>query len=77
MMVLWYSPKGYGGKGGQRGFRMGGTHVYLWLVHVDTWQNHHNIIIILQLKLIEIFREEILRGNISFKNMKNPVIFKI
>ena len=25
------------------GFRMGGTHVYLWLIHVYIWQNHHNI----------------------------------
>ena len=29
-----------------------------WLIHVDIWQNHHNIVIILQLKLI---------------NLKNPI----
>ena len=22
----------------------GGTHVYLWLIHVNVWQNHLNII---------------------------------
>jgi len=25
------------------GFRMG-THGYPWLIHVDVWQNHHNIV---------------------------------
>ena len=26
------------------GYRMGGTHVYPWLIHVSVWQNHHNIV---------------------------------
>ena len=26
--VLWNNPEGYGGKGGGRGFRMGGGHMY-------------------------------------------------
>ena len=34
------------------GFRMGGTHVYLWPIHVDDGKNNDNIIIILQLKSI-------------------------
>ena len=25
-------------------------HVHLWLIHVDVWQNHHNVVIIRQLK---------------------------
>ena len=44
------NPEGWDGEAGERGFRMGGTHVYLWPVHVDVWQNHHNIVISLQLK---------------------------
>ena len=35
--VHWDSPEGWGGEGGGRGFRMG-THVHLWLIHVDVWQ---------------------------------------
>ena len=30
------------------GVQDGGTHVYPWSIHVDVWQNHHNIVIILQ-----------------------------
>ena len=29
-----------------------GTHVHLWPINSDVWQSHHNIVIILQLKLI-------------------------
>ena len=25
-------------EGGGRGFRMEGTHVYLWPIHIDVWQ---------------------------------------
>ena len=40
--VLWGNIEGYSGEGG--GFSMEGTHVYLWLVHVDVWQNYYNIL---------------------------------
>ena len=40
---------GWGGRG-EEGFRMGGVHVYPWPIHVDVGKNHHNIVIILQLK---------------------------
>ena len=44
-LVLWDNPEGWGGEGGGVGeFRMRATHVYLWLIHVDVWQNHHNIV---------------------------------
>ena len=36
--VLWDNPEGWGGEGGGRGFRIVGTHVYLWPTHVDVWQ---------------------------------------
>ena len=36
--VLWDNLEGRGGEGGERGFRIRGTHVYLWLIHVDVWQ---------------------------------------
>ena len=25
-------------------FRMEETHVCLWLIHIDVWQNHHNMV---------------------------------
>ena len=28
---------------GQREVQDGGTHVYLWLIHANILQNHHNI----------------------------------
>ena len=35
--VLWDNLEGWGGEGGERGFRMGG-HVHPWLIHVNVWQ---------------------------------------
>ena len=44
--VLWDSLEGYGGEGGGRGVQdAGGTHVYLWLIHVYVWKKNHNIVI--------------------------------
>ena len=34
--VLWHNPEGSEGEGGGRGVQ--GTHVYLWLIHVDVRQ---------------------------------------
>ena len=34
--VLWDNPEGWGEREG--GFRMVGTHVQPWLIHVDVWQ---------------------------------------
>ena len=50
--VLWDNLEGWGGEGGERGFRMGGTHVHLWLIHVDVWQTppQYCKVIIVQLK---------------------------
>ena len=48
-LVLCDNPEGGVGEGGLRGFRMEGTHVYLWLIHTDVWQkpseycNYHPI----------------------------------
>ena len=40
-------------------FKREGTHVYLWLIHVDTWQKptEHCKAIILQLKIINLKRK--------------------
>ena len=46
-LVLWDSPEGQcvEGGGGLGGVQAGGTHVYLWLTHVDVWQKiHHDIV---------------------------------
>ena len=38
-LVLWDNPEGWGGEGGGgRVFKMGGTHVHPWLIHVDVCQ---------------------------------------
>ena len=52
--VLWDNTEGWGREGGGTGIQDGGTHVYLWLIHVDVWQKppQYCKVIILQLKLI-------------------------
>ena len=42
--VLWDNLEGWGGKGGGMVVQDGGTHVHSWLIHVDVWQNHNNIV---------------------------------
>ena len=50
-LVLWDNPEGWGGEGGAKGVQDGGTHVHLWLIHVDVWQKpQYCKVIILQLK---------------------------
>ena len=36
--VLWDNPEGWGGEGVGRRVHNGGTHVQLWLIHVNVWQ---------------------------------------
>ena len=50
--VLRDNPEGEGGEGGGMGVQEGRTHVYLWPIRVDIWQNpsQYCIVIILQLK---------------------------
>ena len=56
--LLWDSPGGWGGVGG--GVQHWGTHVHLWLIHIDVWQKllPYYKVIILQLKLISFFKKE-------------------
>ena len=42
-LVHWDDPEGWYGEGGGRGFQ-DGERVYLWLIHVDVWQNQYNIV---------------------------------
>ena len=42
--VLWENPEGWGGEGGGREVQDVGAHVHLWLIHVNVWNNHHNIV---------------------------------
>ena len=46
------NPEGWAGEGGARGVQDRGTHVHLWLIHVDVWQKPPKDfkVIILQLK---------------------------
>ena len=50
--VLWDKPEGWGGEGGAKRIQDGGTHVHLWLIHVDVWHkpSQYCKVIILQLK---------------------------
>ena len=43
-LVIWDNPEEWGGEGGGWGVQNGRTHVYPWLIHVNVWQNHHNIV---------------------------------
>ena len=42
-LVHWDDPEGWDGEGGGRGSGWG-TYVHLWLMHVNVWQNHYNIV---------------------------------
>ena len=50
--VYWNIPEGWDGEGGGRGVWDRGTHVHLWLIHVNVWQKplQYCNIISLQLK---------------------------
>jgi len=37
-LVLWDNTEWWGEEGGRRRVQDGGTHVELWLIHVDVWQ---------------------------------------
>jgi len=43
MLVLWDNQRDRVGGRWEGGSGWGG-HVYLWLIHVDVWQKHHNIV---------------------------------
>ena len=43
-LVHWDDPEGWGGEGSVCGVQVGLTPVHLWLIHVNVWQNHHNIV---------------------------------
>ena len=57
-LVLWDNPEGWGGERGGRGVQDGGTHVHLWLIHVDGCQKppQYCKVISLQLKWIIFFK---------------------
>ena len=43
-LVHWDDPEGWNGEGGGRREEVSGwgTHVYLWQIHFDVWQNQYN-----------------------------------
>ena len=43
-LVHWDDPEGWYGEGGERGVQDGGTCVHPWQMHIDIWQNQHNIV---------------------------------
>ena len=43
-LVHWDDPEGWYGEEGRRRGSVWGTHVYLWRIHVDVWQNQCNIV---------------------------------
>ena len=42
--VHWDDPEGWYGGGRWEGGSGLGTHVHLWRIHVDVWQNQYNIV---------------------------------
>ena len=51
-LVLWDNLEGGVGREAGGEFMIGGTHVYLWLIHIDVWQKPSKQckVIIIQLK---------------------------
>ena len=43
-LVHWDDPEGWDGEGGEKGCSGWGTHVYLWRIQVDVWQNQYSIV---------------------------------
>ena len=43
-LVHWDDPEGWYGEGGGEEGSKGGTHVYMWRIHFDIWQNEYNIV---------------------------------
>ena len=43
-LVHWDNPEGWNGEGGERGVQDGVTHVHPWLIDVNAYKNHHNIV---------------------------------
>ena len=44
-LVHWDDPEGWYREGGGREEGSGwGTHVYLWWIHFDIWQNQYNVV---------------------------------
>ena len=43
-LVHWDDPEGWDGEGGARGGSRWGTHVHLWWIHVNVWQDQYNIV---------------------------------
>ena len=37
--VHWDSHEGWAGEGDGRGVQDGKTHVHMWMIHVNVWQN--------------------------------------
>ena len=56
-LLLWDNPEGWDGEGGGRGVWDQGTHVHLWLIHINVWQKlpQYCKVISLQLKWINYF----------------------
>ena len=43
-LVHWDDPERWYGEGGGRGSSGLGTHVHLWRIHVDVWQNQYSFV---------------------------------
>ena len=43
-LVHWDNPEGWYGRGRREEGSGWGTHVYLWQIHFDVWQNQYNYV---------------------------------
>ena len=64
-------PRGIVWGGRKEGSSEWGTHVYLWRIHVDIWQNQYNIV-----KLKNKIKKKKQSKHIQPKNVRKKVIFK-
>ena len=43
-LLQWDDPEGWDKEGSWEGSSGWGTHIHLWQIHVDVWQNQYNIV---------------------------------
>ena len=60
--------------GGGRGEECSGsgTHVYLWQIHFDIWQNQYNIV---NLNKRKFFKNKINKNKVKFKNFTYKILY--
>ena len=69
-LVHWDNPEGWYGRGRREEGSGWGTHVYLWRIHFDVWQNQYNIVKFKnKIKLKKLKKKTTTKSKKKIKNM--------